>query len=105
MKKFTLAAAALAAVFFTGCASTEPVGSIYTRVSLPVAVTAESGNVDSLKVGKSECKSILSLVATGDASVAAAAKNGNIKRIHFVDWKAKNILGIIGEYECTVYGD
>lgn len=105
MKKFTLAAVALAAVFITGCASSHPVGGLYTEVSLPVAVTAESGAVKSLKVGKSECKSILSLVATGDASVAAAAKNGDIKRIHFVDWKAKNILGIIGEYECTVYGD
>ncbi len=105
MKKFTLIVAALAAVLVSGCATSQPVGSIYTRVSLPVAVTSESGAVKSLKVGKSECKSILSLVATGDASIAAAAKDGDIKRIHFVDWKAKNILGIIGEYECTVYGD
>ncbi len=105
MKKFTLIAAALAAVLVSGCATSKPVGRIYTDVSLPVAVTSESGAVKSLKVGKSECVSVLALVAIGDASVAAAAKDGDIKRIHFVDWKATNILGVVGEYECTVYGD
>jgi len=32
-------------------------------------------------------------------------KNGNITKISHVDWEAKNILGIIGNYKVTVYGE
>jgi hypothetical protein len=35
----------------------------------------------------------------------AAAKNGGITKIQFVDWEADNILGLIGTYTCTVYGE
>ena len=57
------------------------------------------------KVGVAECTSILALVATGDASIEAAAKNGNIKEIKYVDWHVENILGVYGKYTTTVYGD
>ncbi|MDD3987612.1 MAG: TRL domain-containing protein, partial [Candidatus Omnitrophica bacterium] len=49
--------------------------------------------------------SILGLVATGDSSIKTAASNGGIKTIKYVDYDAKNILGIYGEYTTTVYGD
>ena len=51
------------------------------------------------------CTSILSMVATGDASIEAAMKNGGITKVHHVDWQAKNILGIYGEFKTTVYGE
>ena len=62
-------------------------------------------DIDYKKVGVSKATSILALIATGDASIEAAAKAGNIKTIKYVDWSAKNILGIYGEYTTTVYGD
>ena len=56
------------------------------------------------KVGKATCQSILSLVATGDCSIEAAKKNAGITEVTHVDWKANNILGIIGTYTVTVHG-
>jgi len=105
MKKLLTAIAITAAVALTGCATSTPVGSLYTQVKLPVAVTQAQAGSTKLKVGKAECKSILGLVATGDASIDTAAKNAGITVIHHVDWEAENILGIIGTYRCVVYGE
>ena len=32
-------------------------------------------------------------------------KNGDITKVHSVDWKAENTLGVIGKYECIVRGE
>ncbi len=85
-----------------GCASPQPVGVLYTEVTLPSIATANSA---AMKVGVSECTSILALVAMGDASIEAAAKNGGITKIRSVDWEAKNILGIYGTYRTIVRGE
>ena len=104
MKKTLVLIPAVAALFMAGCASSIPMGTVYTDVKLPVSATA---NVDTsnLKVGRSTCKSFVGVVAVGDASIEAAKKNGGIKKVVFVDWKAKSTLGIVGEYECIVYGE
>jgi hypothetical protein len=86
-----------------GCATAYPVGSLYTEVRLPVGVTSNNGKAT--KVGVAECTSLLSLVATGDASIEAAKKQGGITKVYHVDWDARNILGIIGNYKVTVYGE
>ncbi|MBQ8445831.1 MAG: TRL-like family protein [Opitutales bacterium] len=104
-KSLILASIAAVAALVSGCAGYTPRGAILTEVTLPYAVAEGSAKVDTLKVGKSQCKDLLSLIAQGDASIAAAMKNGDIKKVHFVDWKANNILGVIGNYECTVYGE
>lgn len=92
------------ALFVAGCASSMPMGVLYTELQLPVAATGNSGGGD-MKVGMSECTSILGMVAIGDASIKQAMDNGRITKIHHVDWQAKNILGIYGMYNCTVYGE
>lgn len=86
-----------------GCATAYPVGGLYTELELPVAVTSNTGQP--VKVGVATCKSILTLVATGDCSIDAAKKDGGITEVLYVDWEAKNILGIIGNYKLTVYGN
>ena len=103
MKKLTalLSTVALMALL-SGCASTAPVGGLFTDVTLPHTA---NDDFKSAKVGKAECKSFLALVAIGDCSVQAAAANGGIKKVSHVDWKANNILGIIGNYTTTVYGE
>lgn len=95
---------AAALMLLAGCASPIPMGTLYTDVKLPVSATA---NVDTsnLKVGRSMCKSYVGLVTVGDASIEAAKKNGGIKKVVAVDWKAKSTLGVVGEYECIVYGE
>lgn len=103
MKKLTalLSAVALMALL-SGCASAIPQGGLFTEVTLPAA---GAGNVSAAKTGTSECTSILGMVATGDCSIEAAARNGKISKISHVDFKASNILGIFGKYTTTVYGD
>ncbi len=104
MRRMCLALAVLfaASVLLTGCASVLPTGIVYTEIKAPVAA-GEPGAYS--KVGVSKATSILGLVATGDASIKAAMENGRITRIKYVDYDAKNILGIYGEYTTTVYGD
>ncbi|MBC8234123.1 hypothetical protein H8E77_31640 [bacterium] len=94
----------LAAVL-TGCfaMATAPVtGGLYTEVKGPVTATANSNYS---KVGTASCESILGLIATGDASIETAAKNGGITKIHHVDYESKSILGIYAKYTVIVYGE
>lgn len=91
------------ALMVAGCATPFPMGAFYTGIQSPVA--AGSGDLTYSKVGTSVSKSYLSLIATGDSSIAAAKANGNIRVVKFVDYKSENILGIIGTYTTYVYGD
>ena len=85
----------------SGCASAVPVGVLYTELKLPVTATSIAGK----KEGTAECRSVLSLVASGDCSIETAKKNGGITKVSGVDWESKNILGILGEYKVHVYGE
>ena len=104
MKKITslLAVLALGCLMLGGCSSYHPNGSIYTAVKGPIASGA--GSVKYSKEGRAEAKTFLGLVATGDCSIATAAKNGGIKNIKYVDWQMESILGF-GTYTTVVYGD
>jgi len=103
MKKMMMALMAAGTLaLFSGCVTVQPIGALYTEVKLPVTVGTLS---KATKVGRAECKSICGLVAMGDASIEAAAKNGGITVIHHVDWEVENIAGIIGKYRCVVYGE
>ncbi len=93
----------LTAAFLSGCATPYPYGAFYTEIKAPVAAGSEGLSYS--KVGKAKATSVLGLVATGDASIKAAAEDGKISRIKYVDYDARNILGIFGEYTTTVYGD
>lgn len=101
-KSLLILGAAASAAILSGCASTIPTGAFYTDVRVPVSATA---NEVGTKIGKSTCKSYVGVVTIGDASIEAAKKNGGITKVVSVDWKAKSILGIVGEYECIVRGE
>lgn len=92
------------ALSMSGCAyvASPLMGAWYTDVKSPVAVTS---NTNSSKVGSAGATSILGLVATGDASIDAAAKAAGISTIHHVDQHATNILGIYATYTIFVYGE
>ena len=101
-KQIVLLSAIAGAALLSGCASTIPQGSFFTDVKVPVSAAE---GVASLKTGKSQCKSFFGVVTVGDSSIETAKKNGGITKVATVDWKAKSILGIVGEYECTVKGE
>lgn len=94
---------ALVMVFVVGCATPYPMGNFFTNLKLPVDATSKATNYT--KVGTAECVSYLGLIATGDCSINTAMKNGGIKQIHHVDWEVENILGVVGKYKLTVYGE
>lgn len=91
------------ALLLGGCASQVPMGLVIIENTLPMQI----GDTDArcLKTGTATSKSYLGLVATGDASIETATKNGGITKIHHADWKVKNTLGFVGEYTTTVYGE
>jgi hypothetical protein len=94
------------ALFFSaslaGCTVVSPMnGGIYTDLTGPVAVGSATG---SSKKGEAKATSIVG-VALGDASIETAMKNGGITKVHHVDTKVKNILGVYAEYTTIVYGE
>ena len=93
----------------TGCASAwAPAqsggvgGAIYEKVSAPLWVTTNSG---SGKSGSASAESILGIVATGDASIQAAAANGGITKIQHVDQTVERVWVFWAKYTVTVYGE
>ena len=104
MKKILLASAIAAAATLSGCASASAplTGILYSDVNYPITATAsESGS----KTGEASATSILGIYASGDASVAEAAKNGGISKVKTVDVKATSILGIYAKYTVVVTGE
>ena len=92
----------MAAVSMTGCTIVSPLhGGIYTDVTASVSVGTAAG---ASKKGEAKATSILG-VALGDASLETAMKNGGITKVHHVDSKVRNILGVYGEYITIVYGE
>lgn len=100
-----ISAILLALGLLNGCAMVQsPVsGFAYTNVRAPVSV-AQSDEKPS-RVGRASVRSILGLIALGDASIQAAADKGGITKIHHVDYEATNYFGVMSEYTVVVYGD
>jgi hypothetical protein len=73
-------------------------GLVYTDAKYGDTATGEAG---ANKEGQACARSILGLVAEGDASIATAKAKGGITQVSSVDHKSTNLLGIIGEW-CTV---
>jgi len=98
MKIVKLCAVALVAVFLaTGC--------LYTHVLTPYDKNLDK-TVLGQKTGKATMRSVLGLVAWGDASSAAAAKQGGITTMNHMDQELLNIVfGIYTESTTIVYGD
>ncbi len=90
---------AVAATLLTGCIAvrTPAIGLLYTEVWGPI----DAGGRVGAKEGQACAQSIMGLVATGDASIKAAAKNGGITQINSVDHYTRNVMGIMGEF-CTI---
>ena len=104
MKKIAMLVAAMAIVVLSGCATAIPRGMISSNMTLPIQST---GNMKGTKQGTSTCQSIMGFVASGDASIEAAMRDGDIKKVSHVDWKVESAIpfGIKTIYTTTVYGD
>ncbi|MCG8392263.1 MAG: TRL-like family protein [Pseudomonadales bacterium] len=95
----------VSAVVLSGCATaTMPVtGLIYGNVKAPLTATASTEKPT--RVGRASTRSILGVIASGDASIQTAARNGGITEIHHVDYESQNFFGVLAEYTVVVYGN
>lgn len=78
----------------------------FASCSLTVPVGATSNEVGS-KIGRASGNCYLGSVLCfdADASIMSAAKNGGITKISTVDFKKRDILGLLITYECIVTGE
>ena len=104
MKKL-LFVATIAAVA-SGCVYVTPANSITAPIALDVQCPAGSvdNDVKPAKMGTATASGII-LFCEGDASLKAAMDNGGIKKVHHVDYKTKNILGIVSSATTIVWGE
>lgn len=80
-------------------------GVVLSSCSITTPVTVSSNPIGS-KVGKSSGTCYFRVICLDvDASILTAAKNGGITKISTVDYRQKNILGIIQKHECIVTGE
>ena len=94
--------AALALATLCGCASTQPVGGfIYSDVQGPVATThLPKGPLR----GEACATSWLGAYATGDASVAEAAKAGGMSIVSHIDQHSSSLLFFYHKWCTVAYG-
>lgn len=101
MRMILVSALCVSLAGLTGCISvaTPAMGVLLTDVTWDGETEGDLGS----KEGRACARSILGLVADGDASIEAAAANGGIDEVTRVDHYTSSILGILGEY-CTIVG-
>lgn len=89
----------------SGCliAPFQPPEAVITHTKAPLST---EGNWSvGMKQGSASSKSILGIIATGDCSVSAAAKNGNLTKVSYLDYDYLNILGIYQRVTIYAYGE
>ena len=80
-------------------------GCVYTHVLTPYDRNLDKTTLGQ-KTGKASMQSVLWLVAWGDASTAAAAKQGGITTLNQMDMEFLNVMfGIYTKTTTIVYGD
>ena len=104
MKKL-LFVAAIAAIA-SGCVVVGPsnANSLLTLDVQSPDMSFVDNDVKPAKMGVATAEGIVCFTQ-GDASLKAAMNNGGITKVHHVDYKVKNILGIIGSTSTIVWGE
>ena len=107
MKKLMFGTAiACLGLAMTGCTFPGPcnmASPITLNVGSPDTAFVDN-SVKPAKVGEATASGIICFTE-GDCSIKAAMDNGGIKKIHHVDYKTKNILGIVSSQTTLVYGE
>ena len=87
-------------------------GFIYSEYKAPLTTDFDATPAEAPRVGRASTAYImLPLIvvfidlAFEDASVAKAARNGGITKVHYADHEFVSVLGLYGTYTTTVYGE
>lgn len=106
MRKLTLLAVLCVLCVASACTGPAPLqGMIFADINYPSYYQGVEAMGPGSKPGKAQAMSILSLVALGDASIDAACSDGGISKIHTVDHKFTNILGVYQTWTTMVTGE
>ena len=81
-----------------------PAGIAFSNIDAPASTEFNEGTSVGTKTGRATAHSVLHLVAWGDASVGAAANNGDISTINYVDYRYFNVLGVYSSYTTVARG-
>ena len=86
-------------LFLTSCASVMPQGGLlYHDIKYGVDATPATS---ATKTGEACTNAVLGLVASGDASIEQAKKNGNITEVSTVNASSFSLLFVYNKY-CTI---
>ncbi|MBM4080838.1 MAG: hypothetical protein FJ278_14130 [Planctomycetes bacterium] len=80
-----------------------PIGIVYTGVKAPLDTDMANTPVTGKK-GTASSVYVLGLIATGDASIKAAADDGGITKVEHVDYEYFNVLFVFSRFTTIVYG-
>ncbi len=114
VKSLVLGTAVASFALLSGCASNlfpggpSVHGVLVTNVTSPAQnlTVATDGAVVASKTGSASSTAILGLIATGDSSVQAAMKAGNITKVHNVDHTVNSfIYGAFIRHTINVHGE
>lgn len=81
-----------------------PQGFVYTGYKAPLDLDQNKTAV-ATKSGRASTITILGMVAFGDASIEAAARDGGIQTIESADYQFTSVLGFFQQYTTIVYGN
>lgn len=79
-------------------------GLIFTCATHPLTATCIRGDCCNMKCGEASSINILGLIDIGDGGVDAAAKDGCVKVINYVDVTEKSFLIFFRQLTTTVHG-
>ncbi|MDO6681575.1 TRL-like family protein [Oceanobacter sp. 5_MG-2023] len=102
MKAINILIGSTVLLSLSGC-SVSPVHGAFNFSKWDGSISNPS--VSSVKSGESCARSVLGLIAFGNASIEAAKKAADISKVATVDHKTTNILYFYGEYCTIVYGE
>jgi hypothetical protein len=114
IKAIAVSLAISSTTVLSGCASNvfpggpTIAGGLLTNVTSPAQslTVATDATAKPIKEGSASATSFLGLIATGNASVQAAMKDGNISKVHNVDHTINTILfGVYASTTTTVHGE
>ena len=91
----------------TGCLNAPfmpPLGGVYSDINAPLSVDHDKSLV-SPKQGEASAFCILCLVSFGDVSTQAAAENGGLKTVHYLDYNYVNLLGLYQKTTVVAHGE
>jgi len=103
--KVSIGVVMVASACLCGCVSApfQPPSGLLARTRAPLST---DGNWQAgKKSGAASAECVLGIYAWGDCSITAAARNGGLKRVDYVDYSYDNVFGIWQKVTVTAHGE